>query len=438
MNLIPFLKQLKIFGNKANGPAVLDANGDLVGQIVPRTGNLADLQALAGTAGEFASATDYPAIVQFTGTAGQAKTTFPTASGLRAAVVPTIPGFIGANTTVTIGTGKNFATMTLFKTFIEQCVVDESATITLVCDNGLIADDILPTAGRTWPHIALCSDQTQASATVTGVSITASGAAGAWTLTLGKTGLAASIGLTATDTSRMLVITDGTAGTNPDNAVGVYYGITYVNADTVSVTSASTLTAMPTVSPTCTIYAPRAHLNSLVAGGTSGNIRSITLGSSTNAPVTIGTLSCKYQTIKGIGTNALVVLEIPANPNTYDIGAIYTWGFVPVLSKFPQTFTLITDGFAPVACTAMQPSGFFIDQGYGTTSYTADDTNVSLGAHTIINTLADGQLQPFNGSFWQVSSMTINGTAVSAVNLANYTTLTPGTLGATGGFIYFG
>lgn len=49
MNYIPFIKQLKIFGNKPNGPAVLDANGDLVANIIPSTSALSDISAAAST-----------------------------------------------------------------------------------------------------------------------------------------------------------------------------------------------------------------------------------------------------------------------------------------------------------------------------------------------------------------------------------------------------
>jgi hypothetical protein len=54
-----------------------DASGNIVGDWIPRTGNLASLEALAGTQGELASAIDTPAIVQLTGTAGGAYTFLP-------------------------------------------------------------------------------------------------------------------------------------------------------------------------------------------------------------------------------------------------------------------------------------------------------------------------------------------------------------------------
>lgn len=444
MNIALFDKFLSSFKNKANGVLGLNSAGDAVGNFIPRTGLLADLQALAGTQGEIASATDFPAIVEFTGTAGQAKTIFPTATGLRAAVVPTIPGFIGANTTVTIGTGKNFADLDLFKAFIEQCVVDESATITLMFDAGTFAAPFT-TAGKTWPHIALCSDQTAGSETITGVAVSATGAAGAWTITLSKTGLAAAAGVTATDASRALAIIDGTAGTNPDNAVGVYAGITYVNADTLSVASFSTLTAMPTVSPTCTIYVPKTTLDTS-AWAAGAKFRSITFGAANYAPVAITVTSSgfKDQIVKSGngGANLLLSSEFWATNCTIDVQGVFCWAFFPEQCFLRDSnsggFKLITDGFNPVGCDMLLGSGFFMDMGYGTTKYAAEASKVVFSAHTIINTLADGQLEPYNGSFWQVGSMTINGTAVTGANLLNYTTLTPGALSATGGFIYFG
>ncbi len=433
MNIPDFKVLLKIFGNKANGPAVLDANGDLVGNIIPRTGLLADLQALAGTPGEIAYATDFPAIVTFNGVAGQAKTTFPTASGLRAAVIPTIPGFIGSNTTVTIGTGKNFADVAAFKTFIEQCVVDESATITMVFDAGS-RDWTAPTAGRTWPHIALCSDQTSASAEITGVSISATGSAGAYTLTLTKTGLG-----DAVTAGAPLVITDGTAGTNPDNAVGWYSSLTRVDANTITVASASGLAAMPSGAATCTVYSPKAFLTSLSAGGAAGNIRSISLGNGTYAPVSIATLTTANQTIKAASTNALVVPEVPFLSNTYFVDRIYTQSFTPVGANFKGSVILITDTFGPQDCSDLflsNPS-FIIDQGLGSTSFGCPNTYVGFGDVIILNTLSDGQLEPVNGGVMEVGTLTINGTAVTAANLANYTTLTPGFLSDSGGLIYF-
>lgn len=435
MNLIPFLKQLKIFGNKANGPAVLDANGDLVGQIVPRTGNLADLQALAGTAGEFASATDYPAIVQFTGTAGQAKTTFPTASGLRAAVVPTIPGFIGANTTVTIGTGKNFATMTLFKTFIEQCVVDESATITLSFDKGAYTWDG-PSAGRTWPHIVLTSTGTF---TYTGVSISAAGAAGAWTLTLSQTGLADSIlGVGgASNASLVVCITDGTAGTNPDNAVAVYTGVTKVDANTITLSSASALTAMPSGAATCNLYAPNVTLSDL---GALGAYRSIQIGNSgSGSPVGLQAMGPVPIGAKIKTAHALLCGQGIGNAGVYfDLPIVYASSLAPSSCMFVQSgLTVVANDLQPLNTDMGFVSGFLVDNGWGTTASIILDNSTLSFSGTIINTLADGQLEASRGGVLQVSGTTINGTTVSGANLANYTTLTPGTLSAKAGFIYF-
>jgi len=54
-----------------------DAQGNLIANVVPRTGMLSDLLGYAGGAGELASATDVPAIVQYSGTVGGAKSFFP-------------------------------------------------------------------------------------------------------------------------------------------------------------------------------------------------------------------------------------------------------------------------------------------------------------------------------------------------------------------------
>ena len=54
-----------------------DAKGDLILNIVPRTGTLASLLALDGGAGEIASATDAPALVKLTGNAGEAVALMP-------------------------------------------------------------------------------------------------------------------------------------------------------------------------------------------------------------------------------------------------------------------------------------------------------------------------------------------------------------------------
>lgn len=443
MNIPDFKVLLKIFGNKANGPAVLDANGDLVGNIIPRTGLLADLQALAGTPGEIAYATDFPAIVTFNGVAGQAKTTFPTATGLRAAVIPTIPGFIGSNTTVTIGTGKNFADMEAYKAFIEQCVVDENATVTLRFDRGSFVGTF-PSTGKTWPHTAFECDPNNGGGTITGVSISATGAAGAWTITLSKTGLADTLlGVGgANDASRLIAITDGTAGTNPDNAVGVYQGITRVgtSADSVTLSGLSTLTAMPSGGALCTIFAPATTLDSIIAGDPFGNIRSIKLGSTGgNQPVAVVNLGqCKNQKIKGAASGtALLNFDIGTNPNEFDFSTIYTQFFTPTNCRFPQSLSLITDSFYPTGCTSMFVNGFIIDQGAGTTINAVDDTSVSFSDVTVINTLADGQLEAYNGGVLAVGTLTINGTAVTAANLANYTSLTPGFMSDDGGLIYF-
>lgn len=61
-------KQATSEKNQPNGYAGLDANGDLVGNIIPRTDTLANLLTVVGTAGELASATDQPAIVKYAGT----------------------------------------------------------------------------------------------------------------------------------------------------------------------------------------------------------------------------------------------------------------------------------------------------------------------------------------------------------------------------------
>ena len=50
----------------------IDANGDVIANLVPRTGLLADLLALGGSLNEIAIATDVKAVVRFTGVAGQA------------------------------------------------------------------------------------------------------------------------------------------------------------------------------------------------------------------------------------------------------------------------------------------------------------------------------------------------------------------------------
>ena len=75
------------------GFAQLDASGNLVGTLIPRTGTLSSLQSLAGTSGELGSATNTPAVVQFTGTAPSgAVATDPTIYPYRSAVSYTIQG----------------------------------------------------------------------------------------------------------------------------------------------------------------------------------------------------------------------------------------------------------------------------------------------------------------------------------------------------------
>lgn len=54
-----------------------DAQGNIIANVVPRTGALSTLLGYAGGAGELASATDVPAIVQYSGTVGGAKAFFP-------------------------------------------------------------------------------------------------------------------------------------------------------------------------------------------------------------------------------------------------------------------------------------------------------------------------------------------------------------------------
>jgi hypothetical protein len=54
-----------------------DAQGNIVANIVPRTGTLASLLALDGGIGELSSATDFPAIVKHDGVAGEAVALMP-------------------------------------------------------------------------------------------------------------------------------------------------------------------------------------------------------------------------------------------------------------------------------------------------------------------------------------------------------------------------
>lgn len=95
---------------------LLDSNGDLVGTIIPRTGTLASLLALAGNAGEIGAATDQAALVEFTGTAAAAAAFFP--SGVEHATIggntglfaiggtanaPAKPAAIGAHSLTLLG-----------------------------------------------------------------------------------------------------------------------------------------------------------------------------------------------------------------------------------------------------------------------------------------------------------------------------------------------
>jgi Head domain of trimeric autotransporter adhesin len=73
-------------GSFVGGFAVLDSSGNLIGNWIPRTGTLNSLEALALNAGELASATDIPAVVQGTGTVGVNFAFFPFGSTLTGSV----------------------------------------------------------------------------------------------------------------------------------------------------------------------------------------------------------------------------------------------------------------------------------------------------------------------------------------------------------------
>lgn len=78
----------------------LDGSGNAVANVVPRTGTLSNLLSLSGGAGELASATDEPAIVQFTGTPGGATAFYP------GAPIYVVPRVLGTNSYVAPLTNK--------------------------------------------------------------------------------------------------------------------------------------------------------------------------------------------------------------------------------------------------------------------------------------------------------------------------------------------
>ena len=72
-------------GTQLFGPSLMaDANGDIFVNIVPRTNTLTYLGSVVGTQGELASATDTPAIVQYTGGTTQGGDIFRPANGYAA------------------------------------------------------------------------------------------------------------------------------------------------------------------------------------------------------------------------------------------------------------------------------------------------------------------------------------------------------------------
>ena len=111
-------------GSYILGVAALDSAGNLVGNWIPRTGTLASLQALALAAGEIASATDVPAIVQGTGTAGVNFTTYPFGSatsfsvGGSGAITAALP-ITSDIVRLTIGAGITSFTGTLANGYID-------------------------------------------------------------------------------------------------------------------------------------------------------------------------------------------------------------------------------------------------------------------------------------------------------------------------------
>ena len=147
-------------GSAVVGFAVLDSNGNFVGNWIPRTGTLTSLEALAGTQGELASATDIPAIVQFTGTAGGAYTFLPfdtvqsgTFSG-SGAISGTIP-CTSQTVRVTLSGAQTSFTGTLQNGYLDgqtltvQFISTPSALTSITVNGSVIATNSGPTRSRT-------------------------------------------------------------------------------------------------------------------------------------------------------------------------------------------------------------------------------------------------------------------------------------------------
>jgi hypothetical protein len=135
-----------------------DASGNIVGDWIPRTGNLASLEALAATLGELASAIDTPAIVQFTGTAGGAVVFFPWTSSQSAsfagsgAVAGTIP-CTSSIVRATIGAGVTSFTGTLQNGYVDgqpltvQFISTPSVLTSITVNGSVLATN----SGSTYP-----------------------------------------------------------------------------------------------------------------------------------------------------------------------------------------------------------------------------------------------------------------------------------------------
>jgi hypothetical protein len=143
-------------GTPGSGTAVvgflaIDTTGHVTANIIPRTNTLASLEALALGIGELASATDIPAIVQGTGTAGVNYAIFPfnsTQSGSftgTGAIAGTVPCTTDA-VRVTLGTGVTSFTGTLQAGLIDGQVltvdvISTPTTVTGITLNGVVVAD---------------------------------------------------------------------------------------------------------------------------------------------------------------------------------------------------------------------------------------------------------------------------------------------------------